>query len=57
MDNTPLAVGAVFVILLILTYSPLPTLWKVAVVMLIFLAVVIGMAVTARPDRDIPHGE
>ncbi len=43
--------SAVFVILLILTYLPLPTLWKVAVVMLMFLAVVIGMAVTARPDR------
>lgn len=50
MDNTPLAVGAVFVILLIMTYSPLPMLWKAALVMLIFLAVVIGMAVAARPD-------
>jgi len=52
MDNTPLAIGAVFVILLILTYLPLPTLWKVAIVMLMFSAVVIGMAVTARPDRE-----
>jgi len=52
MENTPLAIGAVFVFLLILTYLPLSTLWKVAIVMLMFLAVVIGMAVTARPDRE-----
>jgi hypothetical protein len=40
------------VIIIALTRLPLPTFWKIAIVILLIViaAVVIGMAVTARPD-------
>jgi uncharacterized protein YacL len=51
-EELPLAAG-ILVILLALTQLPLPTIWKIAIVILLIVIAAVGFAISIkRPDRD-----
>jgi len=54
------AIAAAVVIIIALTQLPLPTFWKIAIVILLIVIAAVGIVISTKPDRsdrDIPHGE